>query len=173
MRGLLAGLGLLVALGGCATHPGPEIACWGTPDPAGATYGIVALTPQAEAPAVAATLQRQLSARGLAPASDHPDYLVEVTLSRRPGQVGTYVRTAGAEPDWLGKPSRSPWWRPRGSMVEVATIRLVEARSGAEVYRTTASQRIERGREDDANFAALAQAALSGTACRPAALAKG
>ncbi len=145
----------------------PVTTCQGTLGHGGSapTYRLVSEPGDADR---AGALARQLTAAGFTAAAKDPDYLVEATYGDRPGRVGAY---AAVETEWLQEPVRRPWWRLRPPAVEQMTVRFIDARTGTETYRASASRRhveSRAGREPGLAFATLAQAALSDTACRPA-----
>lgn len=158
-------LGLALVVTACASPRGPEIACYGGL-PAGArTYAFASGGAELERAGIEAAVSRSLAADGFTRADQKPDYLVEVLFSARPAKVGAYEKLAGADaPEWKLAPVKTPWWKTRQPKLGDVTIRFIDARTGAEAYRATASGRSDMGKtatEAAARFDALAQAAAA------------
>lgn len=139
-----AALGLTVlGPGACATQSLRLVEQRGAAPQAG-RYAVAA-DPEAPAPAgLAAAVDRRLSAQGLAAAEDQPQFRVEALYSERQGPVGAFNATGGDNaPVWLASPPRIRWWswnrRPR---LRQLTLRILDAGSGAEIYRGVA---VEQG----------------------------
>ena len=83
---------------------------------------------------------------------------MEVLFSARPAKVGAYEKLAEADtPDWRLAPVKTPWWKARQPTLGDVTIRFIDARTGVEAYRATAS-----GRSDMGKTASEAAAKFSG-----------
>jgi len=156
-------LGLALSVTACASARAPEVACHGALDTA-RSYAFVAGGDGAERAEVEAVVSRGLATAGFTPDDRSPDYLVEVLLGERPGGVGAYEKLADPEtPDWRVAPAKPSWWRRKQPTRGDVTIRFVDARTGAEAYRATASGRADVGKSAEqaaARFDALATAAL-------------
>lgn len=165
------GLGCVLVLSACASPRGPEVTCQG--GLGGAVPRSYAMTRIGDAPEraqIEAAIVRQLTADGFA-ASDQPGYLVEVLYGERPAKVGAYEKLAqeGA-PDWRVAPVKTPWWGPRKPTIAKMSVRFIDAKTGAEVYRANASGRSDLDKtaaDAAARFDGLARAALSAPACLP------
>ena len=157
-------LGLALFATACASPRGPEIACHGGLAASARTYAFASSGAEPERAGIEAAVSAQLAADGFMRA-DKPDYLVEVLFSARPAKVGAYEKLAQADtPEWRVAPVKTPWWRTRQPKLGDVTIRFIDARTGAETYRATASGRSDLGKtasEAAARFDALAQAATA------------
>ncbi len=158
-------LGLALVVTACASPRGPQIACQGTLDAGSRTYAFAVGGAEPGRADIEAAVSRRLAADGFARAEQKPDYLVEVLFSARPAKVGAYEKLAQADaPQWRVSPVKSPWWQVRQPTVGDVTIRFIDARTGTEAYRATASGRSDLGKsasEATARFEALAQAAAA------------
>lgn len=158
-------LGLALVVTACASPRGPQIACHGALDTGARTYAFASSGAEPERANIEAAVSRRLAADGFTRAEQKPDYLVEVLFSARPAKVGAYEKLAEADtPQWRMAPVETPWWRVRQPTVGDVTIRFINARTGAEAYRATASGRSDLGKsaaEAAARFDALAQAAAA------------
>lgn len=160
----LVALGLALSLTACASTRGPEVACHGTLGSA-RSYAFAGAAAGAEHGEVEAAVSRELASAGFTRADQSPDYLVEILLGERPATVGAYEKLAGAEaPEWRLAPGKTAWWRAKPPTLGDVTVRFVDARTGAEVYRATASGRSDVRRkpgEEAVRFDGLAKAALT------------
>ena len=158
-------LGLALFVTACASPRGPEIACQGGLAASARSYAFASSEAEPERAGIEAAVSRQLAADGFTRADQKPDYLVEVLFSARPAKVGAYEKLAEADaPDWKLAPVKTPWWKTRQPTLGDVTIRFIDARTGAEAYRATASGRSDLGKtasEAAAKFDALAQAAAA------------
>ncbi len=158
-------LGLALFASACASPRGPEIACHGSLGAGARTYAFASSGAEPERAGIEAAVSRRLAADGFARAEQKPDYLVEVLFSARPAKVGAYEKLAEADtPQWRLAPVKTPWWRVRQPTLGDVTIRFIDARTGTEAYRATASGRSDLGKtasEAAARFDALAQAAAA------------
>lgn len=154
-----SGLGAL-ALGGCASSTLSLVDQRGSA-PAAGRYALAA-DPEAPAPAgLAAAMGRQLGRQSLTPADDHPQFRVEAVYSERQGPVGAFSALgADGRPQWLASPPVIHWWSwNRRPQVRQLTVRILEAGSGAEVYRATAVQ--QGGKAGPVDWDKLAAAAVA------------
>lgn len=156
-------LGLALTVTACASGRAPEVACHGALDTS-RSYAFVAGGEGAERAEVQTAVSRGLATAGFTPADRSPDYLVEVLFGERPSGVGAYEKLADPEtPDWRVAPAKASWWRRKQPTRGDVTIRFVDARTGVEAYRATASGRADVGKsagQAAARFDALAKAAL-------------
>ena len=159
----LLALGLALSLAACASPRGPQVAYHGALQPGSGTYSFAGGDRQPERAEIEAAVGRQLAADGYRQVEHSPDYVVEVLFSARPAKVGAYEKLAAETPEWKVAPVKTPWWRLRKPTVGEVTIRFVEARSGFETYRATATTgRTDMGKtaaQAAAKFDELAQAA--------------
>jgi hypothetical protein len=137
---------LAFLLGGCATQH-VRVERRGELPTASTVTGLSAERSGGAPPELAAAVDRRCVQLGLTPAEDHPRYRVEAAYSVRTAPVGAYPASDGREgPDELAKPIKVPWWSfDRHPKVRRLTIRLVESRTGSEVYRGTAEERADNG----------------------------
>lgn len=159
----LLALGLALSLAACASPRGPEVAYHGALQPGSGTYSFAGGDRGPERAEIEAAIGRQLAADGHRQVERSPDYVVEVLFSARPAKVGAYEKLAQADtPEWKVAPVKTPWWRLRKPTLGEVTIRFVEAKSGVETYRATATGRTDMGKtaaEAAAKFDELANAA--------------
>lgn len=162
-------LGLALFVTACASPRGPEITCHGGLGAGARTYAFASGGVEPERAAIEAAVSRQLAADGFTRADQKPHYLVEVLFSARPAKVGAYEKLEQADtPEWKLAPVKTPWWKTRQPKLGDVTIRFLDARTGAEAYRATASGRSDLGKtaaEAADRFDTLAQAAAA--ACLP------
>lgn len=158
-------LGLALFVTACAGPRGPQIACHGSLGSDARTFAFASGGAEPERADIEAAVGQRLVADGFAQVEQKPDYLVEVLFSARPAKVGAYEKLAAAEtPQWRLAPVKTPWWKVRQPTLGDVTIRFIDARTGAEAYRATASGRSDMGKtatEAAARFEALAQAAAA------------
>ena len=158
-------LGLALFVTACASPRGPEIACHGGLSGGARTYAFASGGAEPERAGIEAAVSRQLAADGFTRADQKPDYLVEVLFNARPAKVGAYEKLAEADaPEWTLAPVKTPWWKTRQPTLGDVTIRFIDARTGTEAYRATASGRSDLGKtasEAAAQFDALARAAAA------------
>lgn len=157
--GPLAGIALAALVAsGCATQSLRRVEAHGA-TPAVGRYAL-AEDPEAPIPAgLAEAVARRLAALRLTRGDDQPDLRVEAAYSERQGPVGGFNDVdAKGRPVWAARPATVRWWswdrRPR---LRQLTVRVTDARSGAEVYRGTA---VQQGGKGPADWDALAAAAL-------------
>lgn len=159
----LVPLGLALCLAACASPRGPAVVCLGALGASG-SYAFVDVGEGAEREKVEAAVESGLRAAGFTRADGSPDYLVEVLVGERPASVGAYEKLADTEtPDWRLAPGKTSWWRAKPPTLGDVTVRLIDARTGVETYRATASGRsgAEKNAVAAARFEGLAKAALT------------
>ena len=127
--------------------------------PPGATFSLVA--GDGTPPPLAAALARRVTRAGLISVGDHPAFYVESLYSERGGRVGAYSQVGAKNaPLWLESPARGPWWRRHARWVQQLTVRIIDGRTGRELYRADAEEMV--GPERPVDWERLAGDALSG-----------
>jgi hypothetical protein len=163
MRFTPLALAVSVALSGCATARIDVLGTGEGPGPADArNYGFTAVQP--DEAALQPLVEDHLRSKGFVRTDAAlPRYFVEFGYSARPTGVGAYALATPAKDDpsgWIAPPARPRPWTSTTTRVCVLSVRFIDARTGAEVYRVAATERRRKG--DCAPVApALASAALS------------
>jgi hypothetical protein len=156
-------LAVSVALSGCATARIEVLGTGEGPGPTDArSYAFTATQP--EGAVLRPLVEDQFRSRGFVRTeAAAPRYFVELGYSARPAGVGAYALAAPAKDDpsgWIAPPARPRPWTSTTTRICVLSVRLIDARTGAEAYRVTAT---ERRRKGDCTLVApaLVSAALS------------
>jgi hypothetical protein len=126
------------------------------------SMGRYALASDPEAPtptALDAAVVRRLGQLGLTRGDDHPEFRVEALYSERQGLVGAFSDLAAdGKPRWVANTAQVRWWSwNRHPRIRQLTVRILDAGSGAEVYRGAAQ---EQGGRDAVEWDKLTTAAI-------------
>lgn len=128
-------------LSACASEPKVVVSSSGTL-PASGSFELLA-DREAGSPEILNAVAERLSDHGLR-RSANADYLVQATLSSRPGPLGV-VDPNDAQPAWLRAPERRERSRRHAAQL---TVNLVERATGREAYHGSAAARPARSTPD-------------------------
>ncbi|OCC23590.1 hypothetical protein MB02_10475 [Croceicoccus estronivorus] len=141
MNGAMRTLGILLVactclVTGCAAHP--TVHAFAVPPgiAEGAAKTFATIPPEDEGSQAAMPfVEQRLLELGYS-RDTSPEFLVQVTATRRPQRTGAFIPGPDAPVTWAEKP-RKTWLAP-GRNVMALRIHLLDAHTGAPVYVTTA-----------------------------------